>query len=103
MIAAGDKACNPIRSLNQIRMQLISPAEMIGLLQGIKPAEPAGDFVFKTQRGHNQGAGQVATRPQKSRRRQTSSFKPFQLSTDVSDAGRPGYSYPKLPTAMRLL
>ncbi|CAL5220532.1 g2566 [Coccomyxa viridis] len=52
--------------------------------QGVQPVEPAEpSFLFKAQKAPDQGAGQVATRPRQSRRRQTSSFKPFQLSTDA--------------------
>ncbi len=54
-------------------------------LQGVQPVEPTGpNFTFKAQKAPDQGAGQVATRPRQSRRRQTSTFQPFQLSTDVS-------------------
>ena len=54
-------------------------------LQGMEPELPAGPgFVFRAQQAPDQGTGQVAARPHKSRRRQTATFKPFHLSTHVS-------------------
>jgi len=60
-------------------------------MQGIQPVEPAElNFMFKARAMPDQGAGQLATRPKKDRdRRQTSLFKPFQLSTDVSALMQP--------------
>lgn len=68
-------------------MVSVDPAGCNVYLQGVKPVEPAGPgFMFNAEKAPDQGAGQVASRPHNSRRRQTAAFKPFQFSTDVSDA-----------------